>query len=145
MATQDLDDIITFIETRLNTVSKLDTVVFQGADDPEPNVRKQGAIITVQLEDLVTREHRHIGPHLTENWKIDVSIVLKQKAKTPRKSVSDAYGTSYWIKELTELFLNQTNDGAFVRTWWSTDTIEEINSGITIKGLVNLEILNKYT
>jgi len=145
MATQDLDDIITFIETQLNTVSKLDTVVFQGADDPEPNVRDFGAVISVQLEDLVTREHLHIGPHLTEFWKVDLDIILKRKAKTPRKSVSDAYGTSYWIKTITALFLNQTNSGAFVRTSWVSDAIEEVNSGITIKGQINIEILNKYT
>tara|TARA_R100001244_G_scaffold131582_1_gene105011 strand:+ start:473 stop:910 length:438 start_codon:yes stop_codon:yes gene_type:complete len=145
MAIQDLDDIISFIETELKTLTQLDTVVYLGADDPEPNVKKQGAVISVPDEDLLTTEHKYIGPHLTETWSINVDVILKVKSKTPRKRVSDAYGTSYWIRQLTALFLNNTNSGAFVRSQWVRGDIEEVNSGITIKGLVVIEILNKYT
>jgi hypothetical protein len=94
---------------------------------------------------MLTTEHKYLGPLLTETWSINVDLILKVKSKTPRKRVSDTYGTSYWIRQITALFLNQTNSGAFVRTQWVKGEIEEVNSGITIKGLVTIEILNKYT
>ena len=145
MATQKLEDVIDFIETQLNTLTKLDTVKYQGADDADPEVRNYGAVIYMGLDDPVEREHKHIGAHLTEVWKINVDVIIKRKSTTPRKSVSDTYGTSYWVDQLTALFLNKTNSGAFVRSDWFNDNIEEINSGIKLKGLVTIEILNKYT
>lgn len=145
MATQKQEDVIDFIETQLNTLSKLDKVVYQGADDPDPQVKDYGAIIYVGLDEPVEREMKHIGPHLTETWSINTDIIIKRKPPTPRKSVSDTYGTSYWIDTVTALFLNKTNNGAFVRTTWFSEEVEEINSGIKIKGLVTVEILNKYT
>lgn len=145
MAIQELDDIIGFIETKLKTLTQLDTVVYKGADDPEPNVKRQGAVISIPEENMLTTEHKYLGPLLTETWSINVDLILKVKSKTPRKRVSDTYGTSYWIRQITALFLNQTNSGAFVRTQWVKGEIEEVNSGITIKGLVTIEILNKYT
>jgi len=145
MATQKLEDIINFIETQLNTLSKLDKVVYLGADDPDPQVKDYGAIIYVGLEEPVERENRHIGPHLTETWQINVDVIIKRKTSTPRTTVSDTYGTSYWIDTVTALFLNKTNSGAFVRTTWFSDEVEEINSGIKLKGLFTCELLNKYT
>ena len=145
MATQKQEDIINFIETQLNTLSKLDTVKYQGADDADPEVKHYGAVIYVGDENPVEREHRHIGPLLTEIWTINVDIIIKDRAKTPRKTVSTNFGTSYWIDQLTVLFLNKTNSGAFTRTLWTSEEIEEVNSGIKIKGLVKIELLNKYT
>ena len=145
MATQKLENVISFIETQLKTLTKLDTVEYIGADDSDPEVKKYGGVIYIEDEDFIEREHLHIGPLLTETWSINVDVIIKQKPSTPRKTVSDSFGTSYWIDQLTVLFLNKTNSGAFVRTFWSKESIEEVNSGIKIKGLVTIEILNKYT
>jgi len=145
MATQKLENVISFIETQLKTLTKLDTVEYIGADDSDPEVRQYGGVIYMEDEDPVERENLHIGPLLTETWSINVDIIIKQKPKTPRQTVSDGFGTSYWVDQLTVLFLNKTNSGAFKRTFWSKESIQEINSGIKIKGLVTIEILNKYT
>ncbi len=145
MATQKLEDVINFVETQLNTVDKLDQVVYQGADDQDPKVKDYGAVIYIGLEEPVERENLHIGPHLTETWSINVDIIIKRKPPTPRKTVSDPFGTSFWIDTITALFLNKTNSGAFVRTQWLSDEVEEINSGIKLKGLFTCELLNKYT
>ena len=145
MATQKLENVISFIETQLNTLSLLDAVVYKGEDDADPRVTNYGAVIYVGEDDPVERENKYIGPHLTETWTINVDIIIKRKTATPRTTVSDTYGTSYWIDQLTALFLNKTNSGAFVRTTWFSDEVEEVNSGITLKGLFTCEILNKYT
>jgi len=145
MATQKLEDVIDFIETQLNTLAKLDTVVYQGADDSDPECRKYAGVIYLGEDEPVEREHRHIGPHLTETWTVNVDVLIKTRSSTPRKSVSDPFGTSYWTDQLTALFLNKTNSGAFVRTYFTSNEVEEVNSGIKLKGLVTIEILNKYT
>ena len=145
MATVKLEDVISFIETQLKTLTKLDKVEYQGADDPDPQVKQYGAIIYLGEEEFVTRENRHIGPHLTEFWTINVDIITKSKPSEPRKTISSAFGSSYWYDQLTALFLNKTNNGAFVRTSIASQEAEEINSGIKLKHLITCEILNKYT
>jgi len=145
MATQKLEDIISFIETQLNTLSQLDTVVYKGEDDQDPPVKNFGAVIYTSKDGFIETEHKHIGPHLTENWTINLDLIIQRKAQTPRTSVSETYGTSYWINTLMTLFFNKTNSGAFVRTYYESEDYEEINSGIKIKGVVRVELLNKYT
>ena len=145
MATVKLEDVITFIETKLKTLTKLDKVEYQGADDPDPQIKQFGAIIYLGEEEFVTRENRHIGPHLTEFWTINVDIITKSKPSDPRKTISSAFGSSYWYDQLTALFLNKTNNGLFVRTSIASQEAEEINSGIKLKHLITCEILNKYT
>lgn len=145
MATQKQEDVINFIETQLNTVSKLDRVEYQGSDNPDPQCKDYAAVISMDEEDFLDTEHLHIGPHLTEKWSVNVDVIIKRKTSSPRTTVSSAFGTSYWIDVLTALFLNKTNNGFFVRTKWRPTGIEEINSGIKIKGLFTCEILNKYT
>jgi len=145
MTIQKEEEVIDFVMTQLNTLSKLDTVKYQGFDDADPEVRQYGAVVYIGEDEPVEAEHRHIGPLLTEIWTINVDVIIKRKSKTPRKSVSDDFGTSYWADQLRVLFLNKTNSGAFTRTHWEYVEKEEVNSGIKVKGLVKIELLNKYT
>lgn len=145
MTTQKLEDVIAFTETQLRTLTKLDVVVYQGEDDQDPKVRDYGAVIYIQQDDFFESEHRHIGPSLTEFWTINVDVIIQRKPPTPRETVSASFGTSYWFSQLTALFLNKTNGGAFVRTSYSKESIEEVNSGIKLKGKIMIEILNRYT
>ncbi len=139
------NDIISFLLSQLDTEARLTTISFTGNDDQEPQVKEYGAHIYMGEEEPVEREARHIGPHLTETWSINLDIIIKKKSKTPRDAVSDPYGTSYWIKTITNLLLNKKNNGMFKWTRWNSLEHEEINSGIKIKGLFNCEILNTYT
>lgn len=145
MATQKLEDVISFIETQLNTLTKLDVVVYKGKDDQNPTIKDFGSTIYVDEEDFFEHEHKHIGPLLTESWHINVDVIIQRKSSTARKSVSDAFGISYWMSQLTALFLNKTNGGAFVRTEYNRLEVEELNTSIILKGKVTCEILNKYT
>ena len=144
MARQKLNDIVSYIETKLATNTDFDTVKYTDFDSQPIPVRTYGAhIYLLDEEGAKTDERRHLGPLLTEIYRIGVDIIIN-KRYADRTSVSDAKGISYWLDTIEALFLNQTNSGAFKDSYWEFTGLEPDEDVYTIKGILVVEILNNY-
>jgi len=145
MARQKLNDIISYLETKLATNSDLSgNIHYTDEQATMPPIKRYGVHIYVEGEPLET-EHRHIGPRLTEIWTIKLDVVLNRRYVTDRKSVSDAKGISYWIDTVQALLLNGTNSGVFESSEWNYSMTDETGDAYKLKGEFTVEINNLYT
>jgi len=144
MARQKLEDIVSYLETKLATNADLKgNIYYLDAESADPAIRQFGAIIYPLPEPLET-ERRHLGPRLTETWKTGLDIVMNRKY-TDRKSVSDSRGISYWVDTIQALLLNGTNGGVFESSQWHYITTDETGDAYKLKGEFEVEIDNLYT
>jgi len=144
MANQTLENIVSYIETKLATISLLKQVEYTDSEDQPPLIREYGAHIFLPEEDSYESERRYIGAHLNETWNIRVDIIINRHFQTQRKAVSDARGTSYWKALITELFLNGTNSGVFESSKWEFSDYDTNADIYKLKGIFSCELLNTY-
>jgi len=146
MARQTLNDIVTYLETKLATNGDLKgNIYYTERDSTSPAIRQYGAHIWVPETDPLETERRYLGPRLTEMWTLKLDIVLNRKYADDRKSVSDSRGISYWIDTVMALLLNGTNSGVFESSEWNYLYTDETGDASVLKGEFNVEINNLYT
>ena len=143
MANQKLEDIISYAETKLNTLTDLDIVRYTDSDSQPIPVKTYGAHIYIGDETPWEDERRHIGPLLTQTYTVNIDIIINKRFKD-RLSVSDAKGISYWKNTVTELLLNGTNGGLFKDSFWKPIELDDSEDGYIIKGILTVEVLNRY-
>lgn len=144
MTRYKLEDVISYIETKLATLTDLDVVTYTDFDSQPIPVKSYGAHIYVSPDDFSIDERRHIGPLLTETYLINVDIIINKRS-LDRSSVSDAKGISYWVDTVKALLLNQQNNGLFTDSFWKFTALDDSNDTYIIKGVLTVEILNRYT
>jgi len=145
MAKQELNDVISYLETKLATNSDLaGNIHYTDEQSSIPVIKRYGVHLYVEGEPFET-EHKYLGPMLTEMWTIKTDIILNRRYVTDRKSVSDAKGISYWIATVKALLLNGTNSGAFESSEWNYLTTDETGDTYILKGEFLAEINNVYT
>lgn len=144
MTRTKLEDVISYAETQLNTLTKLDSVKYTDTDSQPIRVKTYGAHIYIDPADFFAQEFEHIGPFATERWSVNVDIIINRNL-ADRKSISDSFGISYWVDTIRNLFMNGTNDGKFKNSWWDYTEQDPSEDLYTIKGVFQCEILNNYT
>jgi len=146
MARQKLNDIITYLETKLATSSDLvGNIRYTEFEEQPPPVLTYGAHIYLTADDPNEDERRHIGPLLTETWSIHLDIIVNRSFQKSRQAISDTKGISYWIDFMKALLQNGTNSGAFEDSFWQFNQIDSSQDGYTLKGVFVCEVLNNYS
>ena len=145
MSRTKLEDIVSYVETKLNTVSNLDTVKYTDSDNEPIPVKTYGAQIYFDPTNFFNQEFQYIGKFATEFWKLKVDIIINKRFKD-RESVSNSLGVSYWIDTIRALFEFGQNVTMFRNSWWELESLDPKSStdGYLLKGVFQCEILNNY-
>lgn len=143
MARQKLENIVAYAETKLKTISDLDTVKYTDRDSETIMVKRYGAQIYIGADDPSEDLRLHLGNVITERWNINLDIIIK-KFFSDRNSVSDSKGISYWIDTIKALFLNGTNGGVFRDSYWEVLGTDPSEDSYVIRGNLFIEVLNIY-
>jgi hypothetical protein len=144
MANQTLNDAISFLETRLQTIADLHgKVKVTLEDEPYPGVIKDyGARIylTDNPKEIIRKK---LGNIVHEIWRIKVDIIINRSLKS-REQYSDAKGVSYWENLVFSTLLHQRNNGAFVNSFWTFERSEKLADSIIVHGEWTCELENIY-
>lgn len=145
MANQKLNDILSYIETRGQTVPLLvGKVKVTRKDEPFPGVIKDyGLRVYVGLEKPKEDIRKKIGPIVNEIWRINADLIINRSLKS-RELYSDTYGASYWVDKLTSTFLNQTNNGAFRDSFWEFAGQDNEDEAVIVRGIFQCEVVSTY-
>ncbi len=146
MANQKLNDILTYIETRIQAVipELRGKVKVTRRDEPYPGViQNYGVRIYVGSDKPKEVEYRKIGPIATFTWKINVDLIYNRDSKS-RELYSDPKGISYWEDLLTAALEFENNNEAFQSSHWELQSQEDENDATILKGLFYCEIQNIY-
>lgn len=144
MARTKLEDIISYILSQGNTNGNFDIVRYTDADSRPIPVKTYGMHVHINPSEFFESVQEHIGPFATENWKINVDVIINRRMDD-RDSVSDSLGISYWVDTMRALFQNGTNSGKFKNSWWEFEEEDPSNDIYVVKGVLNVEILNNYS
>ena len=146
MANQKLNDILTYLETKIPTeIPELKgKVKVTRPKEPYPGViDNYGVRIYLGNGKPKSIEFRKIGPIATETWQINVDIIFNRDLKS-RELYSDAKGVSYWENLLTDALAFGNNNQTFKTSGWEFQAQENENDATVLKGIFTCEVLNKY-
>ena len=139
-----LNDLLTFLETRLQTISDLSgKVKVTLENEPYPGVIKDYGVRIYLPEKPKELVRKKIGNIVHEIWHIKVDLVINRDLKT-RESYSDAKGVSYWEHLITSTLLHQRNSGAYVDSFWEFERSEKLADSIIVHGEWTCEVQNTY-
>ena len=144
MARQSLENVISFLKSKLETISDFDIVKYTHIDNKSFAVKRYGAHIYIPAEDPYEDTSPYIGRKLTEVWNLGLDIIINKPFKEDESSITDAKGISYWKDTIEALLLHQTNDGVFLDTKWDFNLLDPSNDRVVIKGRFTCEIVNNY-
>ena len=144
MANQKLEQIIVWLEGKLNTVADFDKVEYTDDNQSPPVVKDYGAHMYRTPGEDYEEERVHIGNHLKEFWSINTDIIINRHFQSPRKSVSDAKGISYWLDTIKTLLNEGSNSGVFDSSRWIYDDYIKDTDMYTLKGRFTCELVNTY-
>ena len=146
MANQKLNDIISYLETKIpEEIPELrGKVKVALPNEPFPGgIKDYGIRIYLGLEKPKDTQYRKIGPIATEYWRINVDVLLNRALKS-RELYSDSRGVSYWESQLTSALIFENNNGDFVGSGWEFQNQENENDATVLKGIFNCEVQNRY-
>lgn len=146
MANQKLEDILAYLETRIQTsVPELQgKVKVTKPNEPYPGgISNYGVRIYLGLEKPKETQFLKIGPIATETWRINVDFIFNRDLKT-RQLYSDGRGLSYWENLLTSVLRFENNNEAFRGSGWDFEGQENQNDATILKGIFTCEVQNTY-
>jgi hypothetical protein len=147
MSNQKLNDILTYLETRIvSQIPELSgKVKVTRPSEPYPgSVQNYGVRIYLGSEKPKEIQYRKIGPIATEIWRINVDFIYNRDMKS-RELYSDSKGLSYWENLLTASLIFENNSEAFQNSVWEFVGQENENDATILKGIFTCEIQNRYT
>jgi hypothetical protein len=140
-----LETVVSYLETTLATNSRLaGNIKFTFEPNPVPSVKDYGVHIYCGFEPLKEEVPHKIGPWLKETWYLNVDLIIN-RAFTPRTSISDSLGVSYWENQMKTLLKHSTNSGTFRDSYWETLYIAPTDGAQIIRGRFVCEVENRYT
>lgn len=139
-----LNDVLTFLETKLHTISDLrNKVKVTKKDEPYPGVICDYGVQIYLGDSPKEIIAKKIGNIIHEKWLIQVDLIIHRAIKS-RDSYSDPKGVSYWENLITSTLLHQTNSGAFVTSRWEFQRRDDTADCIILRGVYVCELMNRY-
>ena len=145
MPRQKLADVLSFLKTKLATLTDLDRIEYTNSDNKSFAVKRYGARIYNPDEGIFEKTEPYIGKQVRELWTLGLDIVINKAFKSDETGITDAKGVSFWKDTIEALLLNQTNSDVFEDTRWNFLELNPANDRQVLVGKFECELINDYS